>query len=369
MFCAHCGKQLPPNSKFCPACGNSTTPNVANPNAIPQPGYEAASIGLRFINFFLDRIFSIIFIVIIGLIGNSINDTLGGILIFLAFIGYYLLFEGVWQRTPAKWITKTKVVMNDGSKPDFLHILGRTFARFIPFEPLSFLAGPVGWHDSLSKTLVVPADYTAEQVKLINPKAKGKTSTAVIIIVCGFIGIALIGLLSSVVLLALNSARAKSRDAKRLADVRQVASALELYFNDYSSYPARLSDLETKYIGVVPTAPTPQDGECTAVQNIYTYKLITNNTYILTFCLGAQTGGYSAGVNSLTQKGIESGYAQPDTSAEFNPANYGATPATQPPDTGKDCPGVENAYEAANGKCYCKTGYTISFDSTYCVLQ
>ncbi|HYV33744.1 MAG TPA: prepilin-type N-terminal cleavage/methylation domain-containing protein, partial [Candidatus Limnocylindria bacterium] len=49
--------------------------------------------------------------------------------------------------------------------------------------------------------------------------------------------IAIIGLLASVVLLALNSARAKSRDAKRLADIRQLASAFELYFNDINSYP------------------------------------------------------------------------------------------------------------------------------------
>ncbi len=44
--------------------------------------------------------------------------------------------------------------------------------------------------------------------------------------------IAIIGLLASVVLLALNGAREKSREAKRLADVSQMASAFELMFND-----------------------------------------------------------------------------------------------------------------------------------------
>ena len=69
---------------------------------------------------------------------------------------YYMLFEIFWQKTPGKWITRTKVVMADGSKPDFLHILGRTFSRFIPFEPFSFLGkNPVGWHDQLSKTRVI----------------------------------------------------------------------------------------------------------------------------------------------------------------------------------------------------------------------
>ena len=44
--------------------------------------------------------------------------------------------------------------------------------------------------------------------------------------------IAIIGMLSSVVLASLNSARAKGRDAKRLADLRAIATALELYYND-----------------------------------------------------------------------------------------------------------------------------------------
>jgi prepilin-type N-terminal cleavage/methylation domain-containing protein len=49
--------------------------------------------------------------------------------------------------------------------------------------------------------------------------------------------IAIIGLLASVVLLALNGARAKARDAKRISDMTTMASALELYFNDSNSYP------------------------------------------------------------------------------------------------------------------------------------
>src|SRR3989344_5662451 len=49
--------------------------------------------------------------------------------------------------------------------------------------------------------------------------------------------ISIIGLLASVVLVALNGARAKSRDAKRVADMNQFAKALELYFNSCNSYP------------------------------------------------------------------------------------------------------------------------------------
>lgn len=49
--------------------------------------------------------------------------------------------------------------------------------------------------------------------------------------------IAIIGLLSSVVLASLNSARAKSRDARRRADLKQLQLALELYYDSNGSYP------------------------------------------------------------------------------------------------------------------------------------
>lgn len=50
--------------------------------------------------------------------------------------------------------------------------------------------------------------------------------------------VAIIGLLSSVVLASLNSARAKTRNTKRRVDLEQVRTALELYANDHNGlYP------------------------------------------------------------------------------------------------------------------------------------
>jgi type II secretion system protein G len=49
--------------------------------------------------------------------------------------------------------------------------------------------------------------------------------------------IAIIGILSSVVLASLSTARAKSRDARRIADIDQVRTALELYNDSYGAYP------------------------------------------------------------------------------------------------------------------------------------
>jgi type II secretion system protein G len=49
--------------------------------------------------------------------------------------------------------------------------------------------------------------------------------------------IAIIGLLSSVVLASLSTARTKARNIKRVADFKSVSTAMELYRNDHGDYP------------------------------------------------------------------------------------------------------------------------------------
>ncbi len=49
--------------------------------------------------------------------------------------------------------------------------------------------------------------------------------------------ISIISLLSSIVLTSVNSARVKARDVRRLADVRQIATALQFYYDDNNAFP------------------------------------------------------------------------------------------------------------------------------------
>ena len=49
--------------------------------------------------------------------------------------------------------------------------------------------------------------------------------------------IAIIGILATIVLASLNSARERARDTKRVADLRGLQTALELFFDDNSAYP------------------------------------------------------------------------------------------------------------------------------------
>jgi type IV pilus assembly protein PilA len=70
--------------------------------------------------------------------------------------------------------------------------------------------------------------------------------------------IAIIGILSSVVLASLNSARKKARDSRRAADIRQIRLALEIYFDAIRDYPATASwetTLAPTYMSVVPKDP------------------------------------------------------------------------------------------------------------------
>ncbi len=55
--------------------------------------------------------------------------------------------------------------------------------------------------------------------------------------------IAIIAILSTLSVVALNSARAKARDARRLSDIKQIRTALDMYYDSSSTYPAACSAL------------------------------------------------------------------------------------------------------------------------------
>ena len=126
-----------------------------------------APMGKRFANHVLDTLFIYVIAMIFGfamafLSPDSLffltedNIALQYLFSFVVVGFYYALFEALTGRTPAKMITKTKVINMDGESPDIGTILIRTLCRFIPFDALSFLfSQDTGWHDRLSGTRVV----------------------------------------------------------------------------------------------------------------------------------------------------------------------------------------------------------------------
>lgn len=104
--------------------------------------------------------------------------------------------------------------------------------------------------------------------------------------------IAIIGTLATLLLLQLGVARAKARDAKRIADINQLRSAVELYFDDNGGHYPTALDIASlgKYLSVpaVPTDPV------TGVAYFYAYNPASNPTQ---FHLWTELEGKSNGLN------------------------------------------------------------------------
>jgi len=135
----------------------------------------------RFAHLMLDTfLFIVCFSLVIQFIGNNYvpkfesdfinfihefskrDDSLYFLLFSWKFL-YYLFFETFFKTTPAKILTHSMVVSSEKEEAlSFIRILGRTSARFIPFNSLSFLFKSI-WHDSLSTTMVVRVEKQNEQ--------------------------------------------------------------------------------------------------------------------------------------------------------------------------------------------------------------
>jgi prepilin-type N-terminal cleavage/methylation domain-containing protein len=162
--------------------------------------------------------------------------------------------------------------------------------------------------------------------------------------------IAIIGLLSTLAVVALNNAREKARDAKRVADIKQIQTALELFNTETGAYPVKtgivplgtinapagsyittgcdfdstgaapcstisslggISDAAsgTTYMGLVPDDPSanataacadPATALCVA-----SYAITAGTTYEINFWLEGSVGDLAAGAHIATQDGLQ----------------------------------------------------------------
>jgi len=141
-------------------------------------------------------------------------------------------------------------------------------------------------------------------------KAKKRGFTLIELLVV----IAIIGILATLAVVALQQARQNARDSKRMADMKQLQTALELFFNENGRYPTTeewnsgsiiSSSTGEIFMYSIPTAPTPADGSCLSASNSYTYiPAVDGSTYTIDFCTGKQVSDLPEGVKQMTPGGI-----------------------------------------------------------------
>jgi len=101
--------------------------------------------------------------------------------------------------------------------------------------------------------------------------------------------IAIIGILVTIVLIAIDPVRViqNSQDTKRRAEMNQIKTALQMYFNDNRDYPA--SGTPTLTAGLVPTYVRGQLPGVTAVTS-FNYTKISTTDYRASVPVNHTTG-------------------------------------------------------------------------------
>lgn len=163
MLCKKCTREIPNTAAHCAYCGTATSGSSGPQSPGSINNFTSATRGKRFINLLVDGFLLQIISSLLGAVGLRYlfgEYGYGGSWVFswlLIPFGYYFISELMWSKTPAKFLTKTRVVTERGDKPTASHVAIRTLCRFIPFEALSFLfkSRPVGWHDRFAHTVVV----------------------------------------------------------------------------------------------------------------------------------------------------------------------------------------------------------------------
>jgi len=126
------------------------------------------------------------------------------------------------------------------------------------------------------------------------------------------------GLLATIAIVSLNTARIRARDAKRIADVKQMVTALERYFADSGAYPIEGATVTlgsasetclssgggfaatctgTTYMNNIPASPTPAPagaGVCSGAAPHAGYCYLAaapGASFAITFSLEGAFGG------------------------------------------------------------------------------
>jgi prepilin-type N-terminal cleavage/methylation domain-containing protein len=189
--------------------------------------------------------------------------------------------------------------------------------------------------------------------------------------------IAIIGILSSVVMVSLVTARQKARDARRIVDVKTIQLALETYFSDNLEYPTGVYgtangalNKTSVYLATIPADPNSTVACTSGTQtSCYIYAaLIPSNTPSAT-CTQNTIDRYQLGATlelannpallsdadhkkNTTYGGLDYRHCETSANSEFSGLSIGVGT------TGKMCEGAEGS--AAPGTTNPETCYDVT---------
>ncbi|MFA5420635.1 MAG: type II secretion system protein [Patescibacteria group bacterium] len=128
--------------------------------------------------------------------------------------------------------------------------------------------------------------------------------------------IAIIGILATLAVVALQQARSSARDIRRVSDMKQISTALDLFMYENGRYPTEEEFYSVSgmlispssgevFMYQIPEAPTPADGDCSNSDNSYVYNPSNDgSSYTMGYCLGKTVSDISFGGNCASPAGL-----------------------------------------------------------------
>lgn len=239
MFCIKCGEENPAAAQYCHSCGSAIS-DISN---MPE---QYAGFWQRFAAVFIDGLIlyfiSIPIVIVVALMGSSSQtETAAAALLYLVVFAisavYFAVMEsGERGATFGKRLVGIKVADSNGNRISFGRALGRWFSHVFSYLTLyiGFLIQPFtkhkqALHDMVSGTYVMAT--------------RGKTSSAaVVVIVCLFITIALVGILAAIAIPAYQDYTVRAKVAGGYAAATEAGRLVENYYLNQGAIPGTLEE-------------------------------------------------------------------------------------------------------------------------------
>ncbi len=122
--------------------------------------------------------------------------------------------------------------------------------------------------------------------------------------------VAIIGIIGSLIVISLDFLRVSSRDIKRLSDINEIRSALNIFYMKHQYYPSFITpgsifqEGSILYMNTIPMNPLPRnDNGCPDKDYDYAQTL-GGISYTLSFCLAHSVDSITGGSKLAIPEGI-----------------------------------------------------------------